>query len=107
MQIDQDYRLSLRMKRSGMKQSQHLYLAIASLHFITLAMTKYIFTDFECFFLVVINNHILIHPTCTLMVIFNGYKKVKYKVSVVILQKLRVFEEEIQADLCALEEFLR
>lgn len=39
------------------------------------------------------------HHTCTLMVIFNQYKKVKYKVSMVILQKLRDLEEEIEADL--------
>jgi hypothetical protein len=31
-----------------MKQSQHLDFAIASLHFITLAMTKYIFTHLGC-----------------------------------------------------------
>ncbi|MEA5604800.1 hypothetical protein [Nostoc sp. UHCC 0252] len=31
-----------------MKQSQHLDFAIASLHFITLAMTKYVFTHLGC-----------------------------------------------------------
>ena len=41
-------RLSLRMQRSGMKQSQSLAIAIASLHYITLAMTKYIFQHLGC-----------------------------------------------------------
>jgi hypothetical protein len=31
-----------------MKQSQHLDFAIASLHFIPLAMTKYVFTHLGC-----------------------------------------------------------
>jgi hypothetical protein len=46
------------------------------------------------------------HHTCTLMVIFNLYKTVKYKVSKVILQKLRDLEEVIEAYLRVLEELL-
>ena len=49
--------------------------------------------------LVMAKKYVLMHPTCTLMVIFNRYKKVKYKVSKLILQKLQDLEEEIQADL--------
>jgi hypothetical protein len=40
------------------------------------------------------------------MVILNRYKKAKYKVLKVILQKLRDLEEEIQADLRVLEDLL-
>ncbi|QDL10260.1 hypothetical protein DP114_22280 [Brasilonema sennae CENA114] len=46
--IYQHDELSLRAERSGAKQSQSLDVAIASLHFITLAMTKYIFTHLGC-----------------------------------------------------------
>jgi hypothetical protein len=56
--------------------------------------------------LVVAKKYALMHATCRLMVIFNGYKKVKYKVSKVILQKLRDLEEEIQENLGALGELL-
>ncbi len=56
--------------------------------------------------LVVAKKYALMHPTFTFMVIFNRYKKVKYKVSKVILQKLRDLEEEIKDDLLAPRELL-